>query len=390
MGVTTIPAPAQQQTGNILQFLLDMSSLEERKEYRKTQDRYTDIAEASLGLKQKEFAAGKPARKEAALVSKGRRKTIKGLMLTEKQLAQARRTLSTSIAYGDKDSAAASRFFINKLNKVKSASPIALETILFADELYKDSRAQLALSQQQVASANQGMQTLEMMMKQQNLIGNARLKGIADMVKQTGGAGGKALVDNIDRIMDPSQNIADITADLMSQIGPAKDETRDTARQRQWIDPSNFTKKEREKFDPKSLAQYEDAFRNTGRGVETMTITRPKDQRRFWYKDSNELTLTRKRAIEIGVVDIWDATKSSEATKVQPKDKSTTPLTGVGMRPQQPLRKRKTIKELADERAKKAKKSTTKKSPYSQYPDAFLENGVWKVIKDGVKYRIED
>lgn len=30
-----------------------------------------------------------------------------------------------------------------------------------------------------------------------------------------------------------------------------------------------------------------------------------------------------------------------------------------------------------------------KKSPYSEYPDAFLENGVWKVMKDGRKYRIE-
>ena len=30
-----------------------------------------------------------------------------------------------------------------------------------------------------------------------------------------------------------------------------------------------------------------------------------------------------------------------------------------------------------------------KKSPYSEYPDAFLEDGVWKVTRDGKKYRIE-
>ena len=29
-------------------------------------------------------------------------------------------------------------------------------------------------------------------------------------------------------------------------------------------------------------------------------------------------------------------------------------------------------------------------SPYEEYPDAFLEDGVWKVEKDGKKYRIED
>lgn len=29
-------------------------------------------------------------------------------------------------------------------------------------------------------------------------------------------------------------------------------------------------------------------------------------------------------------------------------------------------------------------------SPFSEYPDAFLENGVWKVIRNGKKYRIEE
>lgn len=34
--------------------------------------------------------------------------------------------------------------------------------------------------------------------------------------------------------------------------------------------------------------------------------------------------------------------------------------------------------------------AVTVKSPYPEYPDAFMENGVWKVIRDGTKYRIED
>ena len=33
---------------------------------------------------------------------------------------------------------------------------------------------------------------------------------------------------------------------------------------------------------------------------------------------------------------------------------------------------------------------TTGTNPYPDYPDAFLENGVWKVIREGKKYRIED
>jgi len=32
---------------------------------------------------------------------------------------------------------------------------------------------------------------------------------------------------------------------------------------------------------------------------------------------------------------------------------------------------------------------STEQSPFSEYPDAFKEDGVWKVIQDGKKYRIE-
>ncbi len=34
--------------------------------------------------------------------------------------------------------------------------------------------------------------------------------------------------------------------------------------------------------------------------------------------------------------------------------------------------------------------SGAQKSPYSEYPDAFQEDGVWKVVRDGKKYRIEE
>jgi hypothetical protein len=35
-------------------------------------------------------------------------------------------------------------------------------------------------------------------------------------------------------------------------------------------------------------------------------------------------------------------------------------------------------------------KKTPAQSPYPEYPDAFFENGAWKVIRDGKKYRIEE
>lgn len=35
-------------------------------------------------------------------------------------------------------------------------------------------------------------------------------------------------------------------------------------------------------------------------------------------------------------------------------------------------------------------KPEKEKSPYPEYPDAFLEDGKWKVIRNGKKYRIEE
>jgi hypothetical protein len=32
----------------------------------------------------------------------------------------------------------------------------------------------------------------------------------------------------------------------------------------------------------------------------------------------------------------------------------------------------------------------TERSPYAEYPDAFQESGVWKVIRDGKKYRVQE
>lgn len=40
-------------------------------------------------------------------------------------------------------------------------------------------------------------------------------------------------------------------------------------------------------------------------------------------------------------------------------------------------------------RALGVEKEGEEKSPFPEYPDAFLEDGVWKVTKDGKKYRIE-
>lgn len=371
-------AKRRDTSSDLLNFLLQMSSLEERKEYRKMQEGYAKMAKEQLGMAREVHEAGRPLRKEAAVTARGRMKIKKGLLLTDKKIAEAQRKYDVAKASGNTATQAAAARALKVLKDSKKDAPILTEWAFFAEEKGKEQTAENQLLRQQVFSASQGMQTLELMLKQQNMRGQARLKGVTDAVKMGGGAGWEHVVNNIDRFLDPNANIADIVADISRETAAGRGEEAETARTSKWIDPIKFTKSEREKFDPQSLVQYEDAFRNTGRGVETMTIARPKSEKRWYWFDNTEMTLTRKRAVEIGVSDLWDAAKSREAAQGQTQAKPVTPGS---------------VRGIVNEKAKKVKPAggkTKQKSPYPDYPDAFLEGGVWKVIVDGVKYRIED
>ena len=394
MAMQTYTKPQQRDTSSeLLNFLLQMSSLKERKEYTKLQKEYGKMAKEQLGMAKEVHEAGRPLREEATVTARGRTRIKKGLLLTDKKIAEAQRKYDVAKVSGNTATQAAAARALKVLKDSRRDAPILMEWAFFAEEKGKEQTAENQLLRQQVFSASQGMQTLELMLKQQNMRGQARLKGITDAVKVAGSAGWESVVGNIDRILDPNANIADIVADISRETAAGRGEIAETARTGKWIDPSKFTKTEREKFDPQSLAQYEDAFRNTGRGVETITIARPKSEKRWHWFDNTEMTLTRKRAVEIGVSDLWDAAKSKEADRGQ-VNKPVSPFRGAsaGMTyPHTP--KKKTVKEIASEKAKKVKPAggkTKQKSPYPDYPNAFLEGGVWKVLVDGVKYRIED
>lgn len=55
-----------------------------------------------------------------------------------------------------------------------------------------------------------------------------------------------------------------------------------------------------------------------------------------------------------------------------------------------PDQKEKTQWVLEDAQGNIVEPAGEEKSPYPDYPDAFLEDGVWKVERDGKKYRIEE
>jgi len=368
---TIVPPPARQQSGDILNFLLQMSSAEDRKRYYADVEKRTGIAERQLGIAEAGWEAGKPLRKEAALISKGRRKTIEGLMLTEKQLAIARRTLATSIAYGDKDTADASRFMVNKLDKIKKASPIALETILFADELYKDSRAQNDLQRQQIFSLDQAFKTFQLQ---------------AGFEKQYRGSMYDAIMKNL-----TASNIDAGTAAMgalrdgnMEMYGKMVSSMKATAAK---------VKMEPEARKFRASEMFSNVIEQFGPGTWQQMLSaevaklpypevRPVSTDVKWPLGNIQNIMTREEAKSAGAEPQWLESKPIDLEKVQE-------------RTQPKPTKGKTVKELAGERARKTKPAGTKKgaaakSPYPQYPDAFLEEGVWKVIVDGVKYRIEE
>lgn len=392
MGVTMIPAPRQSNTdGQMLQFLMQLMSAPERTALAEDRARRTDIAEEQLGISRGHLdvsegtlaiAQAGEARTAAAFKAakpelKGRKRLIQRYALADREVAKAQRAYDVAKTTKDTAKQASAARTLSNIKSLYGDNAAMLETILFAKEKSMESGAQLDLARQGALSANQTTEMLKMALNQQKRTGDARLDAITNVVKMAGGAGGDILAGNVERFLDPSQSSADIIADIMRDVTAGKQEITDTARQAKWIDPSKFTEKEKEKFDPQSLAQYEDAFRNTGRGVETMTIPRPKDQRRFWYRDSNELTLTRKRAVEIGVSDLWDAAKTKEAAVNQKGTGANTLVTPT---------KRKTVKELANEKAKRVK--TTKGKAVSK-PASKGGYTVGQVIEaGGKKYKV--
>lgn len=359
-----------------------------RKQYGALTGRQLDVAESKLTIAEAEaaraaktFAAGEPIRKLAGVEAKGRKRLVKRFGRADKAVATAKREYDVAKTTGDVARQAETARKYSAVKALYGKSAEMFETILFADEIAKDSRAQLYLAQQGALAANQTTEMIKTQLQQSNMKGQARLKGVVDMVKSTGGTGGPALVNNIDRILDPSQSISDIAADLMGQIGAAKGEEVSAARQGKWIDPTEFTKTEKEKFDPASLRQYEDAFRNTGRGVETMTISRPKSEKRWYWFDNNEMTVTRKRAIEMGVSDLYDAAKSKEAARGKVAAKPTTPGGAVT--------RTKTVRELADEKVKKTTAVKGKAAPKPTGKKTIGGYTVGQVInRAGKRYKV--
>lgn len=344
----TYTKPRQGTSSELLNFLLQMSSLEERKEYRKMQEGYAKMAKEQLGMAREVHEAEMPLRKEDAVTARGRMGIKEGLLLTDKKIREAQRKYDVAKASGNTATQAVAARALKVLKDSRRDAPILMEWAFFAEEKGKEQTAENQLLRQQVFSASQETKAIMRMMDLYKMQTDAKLDMVRNTSKMATELGVHLTGEAVDAAL-AGQSATEISKILAPGIAAEAGEGLEKARTGKWIDPADFTELERKKFDPWSLAEYSDAFRNTGRGVETMTVPRPKDQRRFFWKDENELTLTKKGAMRIGALDLWNAAKTKADNMVQPRSTGTMPYGRWGAMPA----KKKTVKELADEKAKK-------------------------------------
>ncbi len=381
----------QSDSSDLMNFLLQMASHEERKGYREDQQARTQLAREQLNITKSAEVRAAGIYKAGAAERKGRKKLVKRFGRADKALAAAKREYAVAKTTGDVARQAETARTLSAVKALHGKSAEMFETILFADEIAKDSRAQLYLAQQQALLANQETQTTAKMFDLYKTQTSAKLNMVGNVGKMATGLGVRMTGEAIDAAL-AGQSATEIAKLLSTSAASEARERSELTRQGDWIDDADFTKADKEKFDPASLSEYSDAFRNTGRGVETMTIARPKDQRRFFWGDRTEMTLTRRGAIRVGAEDLYDSVKSKEVDKAKMLGADPAKIReaqrGAGRWGSMPA-KRKTVKELANE---KAKKTTTAGGKATQKPAGKKAVGgytIGQVInRAGKKYRI--
>jgi len=170
-------------SSDLFNLFLQMSSLEERKKYTKIQADYAAMAKKELGMKEEVFEAGKTIRKEAALTAKGRTEIKKDVLQTyrtDKAIAEAQRKYDNAKQYGNLAAQASSAKVLSELKKSRKDVPMLVEWAFMAEEKGKEQTAQMQLQRQQVfqldaMSKNLGVQldTLKLQQAQKDaLIGD--------------------------------------------------------------------------------------------------------------------------------------------------------------------------------------------------------------------------
>ena len=364
MAVTVIPADVESTRGNdLLDFVLQMSSLAEKKEFRKVQQQQVNISKGRLNLDTDVFAATKPQREEAAFASKTRLGFLKGLTLTNKRIAEATRAMKVASTTGDKDTWHNNRLLLKELKASQAASPITTEWGFFQKEMSAKADAENKALMGQVFELNAAYKNMS---SQLDLVERQRAakdamrgdirKALNTFGKEATAADAVAAIERVE-----AGDIAGAYA-ILQRLSAGAAVGEDVFK------ISNLSTDDQMVFSPQLRAMLQ-SMEAKGQSQAMIPELRRVTKDVQWPMSNIDTIMIKEEAKQRGLLNEWDDApimdptkfksgfKTDDADKKQSSraNKSTPITTPADVRP-------KSVKEIANERAKKVKPAGSKKS----------------------------
>ncbi len=380
MAVTQLQGPRNVGM-DIVNVILSMQGIKERRKYRELQESQLALSKKQLGISQavesraaKTFAAEKPIRKLAGVEARGRKRLVKRFGRADKALATAKREYEVAKTLGDKGRIDTTKAKLSAVRTLRGKSAEMFETILFADEIAKDSRAQLAIAQQQALSDKSTIQQMDMMFRSKMQQLGSQYDAIAGAITPENLPAGIAAMNAVKA--GDMDTFGKMHSSMMATTAAKKREPEERR-----FTPSKLNTEVVAEFGSGSYQQM----------LVAEAANLPYPDVRSVYKDAQwprsnwRKILTREEARTKGAEDEWlkatpiDLERMGDRTQPKQETKPT---------------KKKTVKELADEKVKKttAAKGKVAKKPAAKKPAAKKTAGgytVGQVInRAGKRYKI--
>lgn len=324
-----------------------------RRQYGTLMGRQLDISKSKLTISEAEEARAAGIYKVGAVERKGRRRLVKRFGRADKALATAKREHAVANTLGNKERIADTKAKLYAVRALHGKSAEMFETILFADEIAKDSRAQLYLAQQQALTANQTVELMDRNFRFEMQQLSNKYSAVASAITPDNLPAGIAAMDAIKA--GDSEMLSKMHSSMMATTAAKKREPEER----------KFTPS---KLNAEVVAEFGSGTYQQMLVAEASNLPYP-DVRsvygtggifgREWRK-----ILTREEARAKGAEDDWMKATPIDlermGDRIQPK-RETKPAKissalGMGTMPT----KKKTVKEIVSEKAKKVKPAGTK------------------------------
>lgn len=332
MAVTQIQMGRRSAGGSqISDFLIGLMSIEERREYTAAMKERSGVAREQLGMAQEEFAATKPQREEAAFVSKERLGMLKGTLLLDREIAKTQRAYDVSKQAGNVSEQALTARHLSTLKKSKKYAPITTEWGFFQKEQSARATAENKALMGQVYELNAAYKNIE---SQLSLVERQRaakdaMRGNILSTLSTFGKGASA-ADAVLAMRSVEAGDMAGASNILQRLstGAAVGENV--------FEFSKLTSDDQVRYSQKTQGMLM-AMETRGISQNLLPEMRLVTKDVQWPRANISEIMTRTEAESRGLIDEWNLASKIDPTKYVDKDKT------------------KTVKELADEKAKKTK-----------------------------------